>query len=131
MVTRAQLEKAFKENGFKETRVVCPDGAEAWVTPCSYATEITSTSQCDYFLVESDIPWLGGEKLEKVIADLNNHEELLKELNEERDRCKAFFDEHQAKGWDGESWSWYSDWHKDLFGYRPHARVFGEYIRPW
>lgn len=28
-------------------------------------------------------------------------------------------------------WSWYSDWHKDTFGYRPHGIVCGEYIRPW
>ena len=30
-----------------------------------------------------------------------------------------------------ERWGFYSDWHKDCYGYRPHGIVCGEYIRPW
>lgn len=29
-----------------------------------------------------------------------------------------------------ERWSSYSDWHKDVFGFRPHGMVCGEYINP-
>ena len=29
-----------------------------------------------------------------------------------------------------ERWDWYSDWHKDVFGYRPHAIVCGTYVSP-
>ncbi|MBR4432324.1 MAG: hypothetical protein IKS76_03870 [Paludibacteraceae bacterium] len=28
-------------------------------------------------------------------------------------------------------WGYYSDYHKDCFGYRPHGVVCGEYINPW
>ena len=31
---------------------------------------------------------------------------------------------------DPDTWGWYSDWHKDVFGYRPHGIVCGEYINP-
>ena len=47
-------------------------------------------------------------------------------------KLKAFYDEHIAgKTWaeiDDDDWSWYSDWHKDVFGYRPRSTVFGEYV---
>ena len=45
---------------------------------------------------------------------------------------KAFYDEHIAgKEWsqiDAEAWDWYSDFHKDVFGYRPRSLSFGEYV---
>ena len=31
---------------------------------------------------------------------------------------------------DPQDWDFYSDWHKDVFGYRPHGIVCGEYINP-
>lgn len=31
---------------------------------------------------------------------------------------------------DPADWEFYSDWHKDVFGYRPHGIVCGKYINP-
>ena len=43
---------------------------------------------------------------------------------------KRFYDEHIAgrewKDIDGDDWDWYSDYHKDVFGYRPKTLNFGE-----
>lgn len=54
---------------------------------------------------------------------------------ENEPKLRAYFAEHFAgKTWDeidGYDWSWYSDWHKDVFGYRPHGIVCGEYINPY
>lgn len=54
---------------------------------------------------------------------------------EEEPKIRKYFAEHFAgKTWeeiDGDDWSWYSDWHKDVFGYRPHGIVCGEYINPY
>ena len=37
----------------------------------------------------------------------------------------AFYEEHiKGKKWeeiDPDDWSWYSDWHKDMYGYRPRT----------
>lgn len=30
-----------------------------------------------------------------------------------------------------ERWGFYSDWHKDVFGYRPHGVVCGKYVSPY
>ena len=44
------------------------------------------------------------------------------------DTLKKFYDEHIAgKEWaeiDRDDWDWYSDYHKDVFGYRPKTLDF-------
>lgn len=56
-----------------------------------------------------------------------------KEDNEPK--IREFFHERiEGKAWeeiDSADWDFYSDWHKDVFGYRPHGIVCGEYIKPW
>lgn len=46
------------------------------------------------------------------------------------DNLKKFYDVYIAgKKWeeiDQEAWDWYSDYHKDVFGYRPKTLIFGE-----
>lgn len=43
---------------------------------------------------------------------------------------RKFYDDHIAnRGWDEidpDAWSWYSDYHKDVFGYRPRTLNFPE-----
>jgi hypothetical protein len=60
-------------------------------------------------------------------------------FNENEPKVKAFFKEHfEGKTWEEirndeelyDDWSWYSDYHKDVYGYRPHGIVCGEYINP-
>jgi hypothetical protein len=44
---------------------------------------------------------------------------------EHRDSFNAFYEEHiKGKSWeeiDPEDWDFYSDWHKDMYGYRPRT----------
>lgn len=51
---------------------------------------------------------------------------------ENEPKIREYFLEHFAgKSWseiDANRWDFYSDWHKDVFGYRPHGIVCGEYI---
>ena len=50
-----------------------------------------------------------------------------------------FFDNFYGKSWSEikgnkelyNNWSFYSDWHKDVYGYRPHGIVCGVYINPY
>jgi len=130
MLTETCVLNAFKENNFEDTTFICPDGAEAVVAPCCYYGE-KSIENCEYFLIYWDMPWGGEDTLEKLVKTLNRHEELAAEQEEDKIKIRKYFDKHQANGWDDESWSFYSDWHKDIYGYRPHGRVCGEYVRPW
>ena len=46
------------------------------------------------------------------------------------DNLKRFYDVYIAgRDWkdiDQDAWDWYSDYHKDVFGYRPKTLTFGE-----
>lgn len=128
-LTVENVERLLRMNGWEETVIVCPDGARVSVTPCGYG-DITKLSDCDYFLVHGDMPWMGGDKLEKVVDELNRHAELLAEQEAQKKKLREYFEAGQADGWTKHDWSWYSDWHKDLYGYRPHGYVCGEYVNP-
>ena len=130
-LTIESVYRAFVYNRWEETTFTCPDGTKATVSPCSYVSEDKHLKDIDYFLIYWDLPWGGESTIEKLVETLNKHAELKAEQEVERDRVRAYFDKHQAEGWTDDSWSFYSDWHKDVFGYRPHGMVCGEYVRPW
>lgn len=52
---------------------------------------------------------------------------------------KFFMENFNGKSWNDikadeelyDNWGWYSDWHKDVFGYRPHDVVCGVYVSPY
>ena len=65
-------------------------------------------------------------------------EEAYREENEPK--VREIFDKYfKGKTWEEiksdeelyDTWGFYSDYHKDVFGYRPHAIVCGEYVRPY
>lgn len=68
----------------------------------------------------------------------NEQDRRFKERNE--DKVQAMFDRYfKGKTWEEirsseelyDLWGSYSDYHKDVYGYRPHAVVCGEYVKPW
>ena len=124
------LAQILSANKWEETTITCPDGAEVVVSPCFYG-ECNGIEDCDYFLVYADIPWMGGSDFAKVVEQINNHGKYVEELEKERNDLRAYFEEGEKEGWKEHDWSFYSDWHKDLYGYRPHGHVCGEYVRPW
>ena len=128
MITYDYVARILAANNFNSTDFLCSDGARITIIPCSQVSEIKSLDDVEYFLVHGDMPWMGNSDLQKIVDDMNNHAKLLAEIEDEKTQLRAYFDQHQANGWDDESWSWYSDWHKDVYGYRPHGRVCGEYV---
>ena len=67
-----------------------------------------------------------------LVYDYQEEDERYRRENEPK--IRACFAEHfEGRAWediDPDAWQWYSDWHKDVFGYRPHGIVCGEYINP-
>ena len=127
-LTVERMIKEFEFNFWNDTTITCPDGAKATIAPCGYNVE--KIEDCEYFLIYWDIPWGGEDTVEKLVATLNRHAELVAEQEQDKKKLLDYFTKHQKNGWDDDSWSFYSDWHKDVFGYRPHGKVFGEYINP-
>lgn len=118
MITREALISRWTENGWEDLSVTCPDGVTVNIHPCSYG-DIRKIEDCDYFLVDGDMPYMGGDNLDRVIDELNRHAELVEESNKAKAQLQAFYDDHERNGWDEESYSEYSDWYKSWYGYRP------------
>ena len=79
---------------------------------------------------EFDVVCPDGAKATILCKILNQHEALAGQKTSEEARIRAYFDEHQANGWTDDDLDWYSDWHKDVFGFRPHGAVCGQYVNP-
>ena len=65
-------------------------------------------------------------------------EEEAYRLENEPKLRQYFFDNFYGKSWSEienneelySKWDFYSDWHKDVYGYRPHGIICGVYINP-
>ena len=98
------------------------DGQKITIHPCILC------GCTEYFLVYS-FEQTGFDTLEEVAAYIDNYEEHKKEQLSEEEKIRKYFNEEilQGKG----DWDWYSDWHKDVFGFRPHGMVCGHYVSPY
>lgn len=81
--------------------------------------------------VEDFLDWVLYNR-EELVYNYIEEEKSYREKNEPL--IREFFAKHiEGREWkdiDPDAWSFYSDWHKDVFGYRPHGIVCGEYINP-
>lgn len=81
--------------------------------------------------VDDFIQWMFVNEPE-MLYDEAAEEKRYREENEPK--IREYFAEHfEGKTWDNidpERWDFYSDWHKDVFGFRPHGIVCGVYVSP-
>ena len=121
MVTRIkeELERRIEAAGFGAITITMKvNGDHITIKPCGYPTHIKSWAEIDWFLMDSEVLNLcGSSKLEEVARDIANYEELLKEDAEMLESLKAHIREH---GEDSD-WDFVSDYHKEIFGHRPHV----------
>lgn len=81
--------------------------------------------------VDEFLAWMLKERPDMVY---NQVEADMRYREENEPKIREYFAKHfEGKTWkeiDPERWDFYSDWHKDVFGYRPHAIVCGIYVNP-
>ena len=81
--------------------------------------------------VDEFLAWMLANKSEMIF----NHVDEVRRYKEDNEpKIREYFEQHiEGKEWkdiDPDMWEFYSDWHKDVYGYRPHGIVCGEYINP-
>lgn len=104
----------------KPATLTMRNGDELELTPCREFGELA------YILVASpSLPWLGGNASE-VANQLNKYEALVAENENEKRRLAKLRERLLNPGphmteeqWEND-FSFYSDWHKDIYGFRPH-----------
>lgn len=108
------------ENGTKDCTITMKyDGQKITIHPC------VSCGCTEYFLVYS-FEQTGFNTLEEVASYIEHYLEHKNRLNSEKEKITKYFNEEISKG--KGDWDWYSDWHKDVFGFRPHGMVCGQYV---
>ena len=129
--TMKKLEERFEQTDWESIDITMKcNGDVLRITPCGYGK--VNKDNVEYFLVEGGTPWMGTDTLEKLAQELIDYSKIIKEHEEEQKEIREYFEEHIKGGdYEPEEWGWYSDWHKDVFGYRPHAVVCGEYVSPY
>lgn len=74
------------------------------------------------------------EQLNAAGLLINEAEEQARYKEENEPKLQQFFHKYiEGKSFDEidpNNWDWYSDWHKDVYGYRPHGIVCGIYVNP-
>ena len=113
-----ELVKRFTANGWKDLTVTMKcNGDEVTISPCYYGEATPALEDIEYFLVYCSMPWCGSDKIEKIADLLINYEKELQEQEDDKRKLHNYYVTHvNTKKMD---WDWYSDWHKDLYGYRP------------
>lgn len=126
-----KIRAALAANNWSDTEMTMSNGDVITISPCSYAP-VANEQNTEYYLVFSpSTPNLGGDTLEIIAEQLASYERHLQERAAEKAKLRAYFDRNIAAGeYDAETWSFYSDWHKDIYGYRPHGIVCGVYVNP-
>ena len=126
-----KLRAALTEADWSDIFFPMENGDSLTITPCGYAPELNEQNT-EYYLVFSDkTPNMGGDTLKIIAEQIANYETHLQEQAAEKAKLRAYFDRNIATGkYDGETWGFYSDWHKDVYGYRPHGIVCGVYVNP-
>ena len=101
------------------------NGDAVTLTPCtSKPGNVTCEEDVGYILVNSpSISWLGGINIEEVAGQLANYEQSLIKNDDDMVRLGEMRDElvkgegMTSRRWD-ELYDFYSDWSKDVLGYR-------------
>ena len=122
---KAELIRRFEGNGFNELKLTMKcDGAVVVITPCTMGFEpMKKVEDVEWFLMScTTMNTCGSEKLDDIAKILVNYEKELKENEEEIEKCRRYWEKHVKNSTDRYMDDFYSDWHKDLFGYRPRRR---------
>ena len=92
-------------------------GDKVKITLCGM-DDIKSVNDIEYFLMECRFPWAGSSKIEDIAKLLNNWQANIDEEDSEKQKLRKYYEENY--GTEKFDDDWFSDWHKDVYGFRPH-----------
>ena len=119
--TTKALNKKIEEaiaNGTNEINLtIKATGDKVKITLCSMV-DIKSVNDIEYYLLDCRFPWAGSSSIENIAKLLNNWQAKIDEEDNEKQELRKYYEE--TYGTEEFDSSWFSDWHKDVYGFRPH-----------
>ena len=119
--TTNALNKKIEEaiaNGTNEINLtIKATGDKVKIILCGVA-DIKSVNDIEYFLMECRFPWAGSSSIESIAKLLNNWQAKIDEEDSEKLELRKYYEEtYGTEKFDDDL---FSDWHKDVYGFRPH-----------
>lgn len=117
--TERELRRLIAEAGYKAVTVTMKcNGDQVVITPCFNGLTVSSFEDIEYYLIDSpSVNFAGKDTLDGVAHVLLDYAKAVKETDDDIEHLKAYIRSHGHKS----DWDFVSDYHKDLFGHRPHV----------
>lgn len=115
--TERELRRLFTESDFEAITVTMKcNGDKVTITPCGYGAK--SFDDIEFYLIDSPtVNLCGRERLDQVAEALLGYADRIREDEEDIEKLKAYIREYKYQA----DWGFVSDFHKELFGHRPHV----------
>lgn len=119
------------KSGFaNEQAISLPNGSKLGMKLCSYG-EIKDLSDIDYYITNSE-SIDSEESLYKIAENIVNEEKTIERMKEDKERIFSFYQDEDIEYLmqrpydllsekEIDTLSFFSDWHKDVYGYRPRG----------
>lgn len=117
-ITVETMAKLFEENGYRKIAIEMFNNDMVYITPVGGYGEVKTLSDVEWFLMDSTgINLCGGSTLDYVVGIIDRYKEFV----DEHDRGVEYLKKHVREYGYNSDWDFVSDYHKDLFGHRPHV----------
>lgn len=125
------LADQITKSGFaKEQNISLSNGTNLRITLCSYG-EIKDLSDIDYYMTNSEFID-SDESLYRIAENIVNEEKTKESMKENKEKLFSFYQDEGIEFLlqtsyillsekDKDTLSLFSDWHKDVYGYRPRG----------
>lgn len=119
------------KSGFANEQVISlPNGSKLGMTLCSYG-EIKDLSDIDYYMTDSE-SIDSDESLYKIAENIVNEEKTKELIKESKEKLFSFYQDEDIEYLmqrpydllsekEIDTLSFFSDWHKDVYGHRPRG----------
>lgn len=119
------------KSGFaKEQKISLPNGSKLGIMLCSYG-EINDLSDIDYYMTDNE-SIDSDESLYRIAENIVNEEKTKELIKESKEKLFSFYQDEDIEYLmqrpydllsekEIDTLSFFSDWHKDTYGYRPRG----------
>ena len=125
---KIDLINKFNANGWNPIHIN-PKGKfhSILITPCFDTDEHNENTVCFFMVDDPCINGLSTNDIDHLAKEIETYDKLYYEDIKQREELNEFYNKNiNRKPFNQDAWDFYSDWHKDIYGYRPHRRICNE-----